>query len=166
MSKNSNFVWGFLLGTASALAANYLLAPANTKALKEKLESSGSELGDRAADYYEYAKDAATSLRGSAEELVTGLKTKLQGDDDLNLDDYDEETAELRSAVIESDDDEDNDDDDFDDIIVDGKSAFAQAKDEATPTAEDVKPEEAATSEETVAAEDDDADTEAENDEQ
>lgn len=141
MSKNSNFVWGFLLGTASALAANYLLAPANTKALKEKLENSGSELGDRAADYYEYAKDAATSLRGSAEELVTGLKTKLQGSDDLNLDDFDDETAELRSAVIESgDDEEDTDDDDFDDIIVDGKSAFAQAKDEATPTAEDVPP--------------------------
>jgi gas vesicle protein len=166
MSKNSNFVWGFLLGTASALAANYLLAPANTKALKEKLENSGSELGDRAADYYEYAKDAATSLRGSAEELVTGLKTKLQGDDDLNLDDYDEETAELRSAVIESDDDEDNDDDDFDDIIVDGKSAFAQAKDEATPTAEDVKPEEAATAEEAATDDAADAKAEAENDEQ
>ena len=160
MSKNSNFVWGFLLGTASALAANYLLAPANTKALKEKLENSGSELGDRAADYYEYAKDAATSLRGSAEELVTGLKTK------LHLDDYDEATAELRSAVIESDDDEDNDDDVFDDIIGDGKSAFAQAKDEATPTAEDVKPEEAATAEEAATDDAADAKAEAENDEQ
>lgn len=144
MSKNSNFVLGFLLGTASALAANYLLAPANTKALKEKLENGGSEIGDRAADYYEYAKDAATNLRGSAEELVTGLKTKLHHEDDLDLDDYDEETAELRSAVIESGDDADDEDDDedFDDIIVDGKSAFAQAKDEATPTAEDVEPEE------------------------
>lgn len=136
MGKSTHFVLGFALGTVSALAAGVLLAPLNTKKLKEKLQSGVDEIGDRAADYYDYARDATSELRSSAEEMATGLKTKLvHKSQNIDLDDYDEETAELRQAVIDPADDEA---DSFDDIVVDGKSAFAQAKDEATPTAEDV----------------------------
>ena len=140
MTKSNHFVLGFVLGTASALVTTYLLAPKSTDELKRRLKDSGSQLGDRATDYYEYAKDATSDLRSSAEELVTGLKTKLHKDEDIDLDTYDEETAELRGAVTDSSDDAEDDDADFDDIVVDGKSAFAQAKDEATPTAEDAEP--------------------------
>lgn len=142
MSKKSHFVLGFVLGAASSVAATYLLAPASVKRLKDRLADDAQEWSDRAADYYDYARDAASGLRSSAEELATGLKTKLGHDEKFDLGDYDAETEELRSAVMDHDDTDDSDDD-FDDIVVDGKSAFAQAKDEATPTAEDVAPSDA-----------------------
>lgn len=157
MAKSNHFVLGFVLGTATALATTYLLSPKSTADLKKRLKSSGSQLGERATDYYEYAKDATSDLRSSAEELVTGLKTKLHSDDDdLDLDSYDEETAELRGAVTDSSDDDD--DEDFDDIVVDGKSAFAQAKDEATPTADEAQPKDAAADDAAKPADDSAAD--------
>lgn len=163
MAKGTHFVLGFALGTVSALAAGVLLAPLNTKKLKEKVQSGVDEVGDRAADYFDYARDAASEFRSSAEEMATGLKTKLtRKGKPVDLDDYDEETAELRDAVIEPAEDDDESDS-FDDIIVDGKSAFAQAKDEATPTAEDVEvdvPVDTPVEEAAPAAEDDTTDAE------
>lgn len=137
MSKSKNFVLGFILGSAAAIATTYLLTPQTTSELKRKLRDGKDQISDRAADYFEYAKDATGDLRSSAEEFVTGLKTKIEKPQPLDMDDYDAATAEVRAAV--TDDDDEDDDENFDDIVVDGKSAFAQAKDagEAEAVAEE-----------------------------
>lgn len=127
MSKSKHFVLGFIVGSAAALATTYLLTPQTTSELKRKLKNGKDQISDRAADYFEYAKDATGDLRSSAEEFVTGLKTKIEKPAPFDLDDYDAATAEVRDAVTFTDDTEDEDN--FDDIVVDGKSAFAQAKD-------------------------------------
>ncbi len=134
MSKSKHFVLGFVLGSAAAIATTYLLTPQTTGELKRKLRDGKDQITDRAADYFDYAKDATADLRSSAEEFVTGLKTKIDKTEPLDLDDYDAATAEVRAAVTEADDEAD---DNFDDIVVDGKSAFAQAKAAAEAEAED-----------------------------
>jgi gas vesicle protein len=136
MSKSKNFVLGFILGSATAIATTYLLTPQTTSELKRKLREGKDQISDRAADYYEYAKDATGDLRSSAEEFVTGLKTKIEKPEPLDLDDYDAATAEVRAAVTD-------DDENFDDIVVDGKSAFAQAKAAGEAEAEAADDEEA-----------------------
>ncbi|KRM54329.1 YtxH domain-containing protein [Lacticaseibacillus sharpeae] len=137
MSKSKNFVLGFVLGSAAAIATTYLLTPQTTTELKRKLREGKDQISDRAADYFEYAKDATGDLRNSAEEFVTGLKTKIEKPEPLDLDDYDAATAEVRAAV--TDDDDDEEDENFDDIVVDGKSAFAQAKEASEAAAEDAE---------------------------
>lgn len=108
MSKSKNFVLGFVLGSAAAIATTYLLTPQTTTELKRKLREGKDQISDRAADYFEYAKDATGDLRNSAEEFVTGLKTKIEKPEPLDLDDYDAATAEVRAAVTDDDDDEED----------------------------------------------------------
>ena len=133
MSKKNHFLLGFILGGASALAATYLLTPQTTDELRKKLKSGTNELSDRAADYFDFAKDATEDFRTSAEEFVTGLKTKITPSEDGDISAFTDATAAIRTklgAVANHD----AEDDDFDDIIVDGKSAFGQAKDAPADT--------------------------------
>lgn len=83
-------------------------------------------MADRAADYYDYAKDATADWRESAADLVDNIKAHAQHDD-ADLASYDEKTQALKDELTDAP--EVADSDEFDDIVLDGKSAFAQAKD-------------------------------------
>ncbi|WP_179395999.1 YtxH domain-containing protein [Lacticaseibacillus absianus] len=128
MSKKSHFLLGFVLGAASSLAATYLLAPQNSDELKRKLAEKKDDLADRAADYYDYARDATAEWRESAEGFVSDLKAKAQKPEQDALTTYDDATEALKAELTEVP--EVAADADFDDIVLDGKSAFAQAKDQ------------------------------------
>lgn len=150
MSKKNHFLLGFILGGASALAATYLLTPQTTDELKKKLKSGTNELSDRAADYFDFAKDATEDFRTSAEEFVTGLKTKITPNEDGDISAFTNATAAIRTKLAGGSDD----DDDFDDIVVDGKSAFGQAKDageDADADVDDVEPDAGVPTEEPAA---------------
>ena len=147
MSKKNHFLLGFILGGASALAATYILTPQTTDELKKKLKSGTNELSDRAADYFDFAKDATEDFRTSAEEFVTGLKTKITPNEDGDISAFTNATAAIRTKLVGGNDD----DDDFDDIVVDGKSAFGQAKDAGEDADDDVEPDAVATPEEPAA---------------
>lgn len=126
MTKKSHFLFGFILGAASALATTYLLTPQTSDELKHKFNQKKDDLADRAADYYDYAKDATADWRESAADLVDNIKSHAQHDD-ADLASYDEKTQALKDELTEAP--EVADSDEFDDIVLDGKSAFAQAKD-------------------------------------
>jgi gas vesicle protein len=126
MAKKSHFLFGFILGAASALATTYLLTPQTSDELKHKFNQKKDDLADRAADYYDYAKDATADWRESAADLVDNIKSHSQHDD-ADLASYDEKTQALKDELTEAP--EVADSDEFDDIVLDGKSAFAQAKD-------------------------------------
>jgi gas vesicle protein len=126
MAKKSHFLFGFILGAASALATTYLLTPQTSDELKHKFNQKKDDLADRAADYYDYAKDATADWRESAADLVDNIKSHAQHDD-TDLASYDEKTQALKDELTEAP--EVADSDEFDDIVLDGKSAFAQAKD-------------------------------------
>ncbi|WP_225046682.1 YtxH domain-containing protein [Lacticaseibacillus kribbianus] len=134
MSKKSHFLLGFVLGAASSLAATYLLTPQTSEDLKKKFTDTKDDLADRAADYYDYAKDATAEWRDSATAFVDELKAKAQKPEAATAT-YDEATTALKDQLTAVPEVGGNDD--FDDIVLDGKSAFAQAKDQAdTPEPE------------------------------
>jgi gas vesicle protein len=126
MAKKSHFLFGFILGAASALATTYLLTPQTSDELKHKFNQKKDDLANRAADYYDYAKDATADWRESAADLVDNIKSHTQHDD-ADLASYDEKTQALKDELTDAP--EVADSDEFDDIVLDGKSAFAQAKD-------------------------------------
>lgn len=126
MAKKSHFLFGFILGAASALATTYLLTPQTSDELKHKFNQKKDDLADRAADYYDYAKDATADWRESAADLVDNIKSHTQHEA-ADLADYDDQTQALKDELTEAP--EVADSDEFDDIVLDGKSAFAQAKD-------------------------------------
>lgn len=138
MAKSSHFFLGFILGGASALAATYLLTPQTSDELKRKFTQKKDDLADRAADYYDYARDATADWRESAADFVGGLKNKTQSKQSDDLADYDDATAALKDELTDAPEVSSNDD--FDDIVVDGKSAFAQAKDDGTTPASEADP--------------------------
>lgn len=158
MAKKSHFLFGFILGAASALATTYLLTPQTSDELKHKFNQKKDDLADRAADYYDYAKDATADWRESAADLVDNIKTKVQTkDDDEDLASYDDKTQALKDELTAAP--EVADSDEFDDIVLDGKSAFAQAKDADAPDASaEASAPEAAPAEPTSAPESADAD--------
>lgn len=148
-----HFLLGFILGGASALAATYLLTPQTSDELKHKWQEKKDDLADRAADYYDYAKDATADWRESAGEFVADLKERAHATPATDLADYDDATAALKDELTAAP--EVATDDDFDDIVVDGKSAFAQAKDDfdaATTPADDADAPEAPEAPEAPAA--------------
>lgn len=155
MAKKSHFFFGFILGAASALATTYLLTPQTSDELKHKFNQKKDDLADRAADYYDYAKDATADWRESAADLVDTIKTHTQSGEPADLASYDEKTQALKDELTQAP--EVADSDEFDDIVLDGKSAFAQAKDADAETPE--APAEPAAEPEAPAAE---ADLEAE----
>lgn len=155
MAKKSHFFFGFILGAASALATTYLLTPQTSDELKHKFNQKKDDLADRAADYYDYAKDATADWRESAADLVDTIKTHTQSGEPADLASYDEKTQALKDELTQAP--EVADSDEFDDIVLDGKSAFAQAKDADVETPE--APAEPAAEPEAPAAE---ADLEAE----
>ncbi|WP_125705380.1 YtxH domain-containing protein [Lacticaseibacillus daqingensis] len=129
MSKKSHFLLGFVLGAASSLAATYLLTPQTSEDLKRKFSEKKDDLADRAADYYDYARDATAEWRESAEDFVSDLKAKAQKPvEEADLTTFDEATAALKDELTDAPEVAVNDE--FDDIVLDGKSAFAQAKDQ------------------------------------
>lgn len=130
-----HFLLGFILGGASALAATYLLTPQTSDELKHKWQEKRDDLADRAADYYDYAKDATADWRESAADFVSDLKDRAHTTDTGDLADYDDATAALKDELTAAPEVAENDD--FDDIVVDGKSAFAQAKESADADAAD-----------------------------
>lgn len=136
MAKKSHFLLGFVLGAASSLAATYLLTPQTSDELKEKFAKTKDDLADRAADYYDYAKDATAEWRESAQGVVADLKQKgsTKGEDG-DVASYDDATQALKDQLTDAPDTPSTDA--FDDIVLDGKSAFAQAKDEAETAADD-----------------------------
>ncbi|WP_125708302.1 YtxH domain-containing protein [Lacticaseibacillus porcinae] len=146
MAKKSHFLFGFILGAASALATTYLLTPQTSDELKHKFNQKKDDLADRAADYYDYAKDATADWRESAADLVDNLKARTQHDDG-DLADYDAKTQALKDELTDAP--EVADSDEFDDIVLDGKSAFAQAKDAEAPAEPEAPAEEAAPEAET-----------------
>lgn len=132
-----HFLLGFILGGASALAATYLLTPQTSDELKHKWQEKRDDLADRAADYYDYAKDATADWRESAADFVSDLKDRAHTADTGDLADYDDATAALKDELTAAP--EVAESDDFDDIVVDGKSAFAQAKESADADAADAE---------------------------
>lgn len=136
MAKKSHFLLGFVLGAASSLAATYLLTPQTSDELKEKFAKTKDDLADRAADYYDYAKDATAEWRESAQGVVSDLKDKVAAKADTgDVASYDDATTALKDQLTGAPESANNDD--FDDIVLDGKSAFAQAKDDAEINAAD-----------------------------
>ncbi|MCI1987041.1 MAG: YtxH domain-containing protein [Lactobacillus sp.] len=133
MAKKGHFFLGFILGATSALATTYLLTPQTSDELRRKFTQKKDDLADRAADYYDYAREATADWRESATDLVGNLKDKAKPAD-ADLSTYDEQTQALKDELTAAP--EVAASDDFDDIVLDGKSAFAQAKD----SADDVKP--------------------------
>ena len=148
MSKKEHFVLGFVLGAASALVTTYLLTPQTADELRNKVSQKKDDLADRAADYYDYAKDATADWRDSATDLVGNLKEKVHHQD-ADLATYDAQTEALKEELTEAP--EVATDDEFDDIVVDGKSAFAQAKDADDGAEEPEAPAEAEQPEDTPA---------------
>ncbi|WP_156321940.1 hypothetical protein [Lacticaseibacillus thailandensis] len=69
---------------------------------------------------------------------MTGLKTKITPNEDGDISAFTNATAAIRTKLTGNSAD---DDADFDDIVVDGKSAFGQAKDAGVEAADDVAPE-------------------------
>ncbi|WP_461215280.1 YtxH domain-containing protein [Lacticaseibacillus sp. GG6-2] len=132
MAKKGHFFLGFILGATSALATTYLLTPQTSDELRRKFGQKKDDLADRAANYYDYAKDATADWRESATDLVGTFKDKVHTKDD-DLATYDAQTDALKEELTKAP--EVATDNDFDDIVLDGKSAFAQAKD-----ADDDKP--------------------------
>ncbi len=126
MAKKGHFFLGFILGATSALATTYLLTPQTSDELRRKFSQKKDDLADRAADYYDFAKDATADWRASANDLVGSLKDKVHTQDD-DLATYDAQTDALKEELTKAP--EVATDSDFDDIVLDGKSAFAQAKD-------------------------------------
>ena len=81
MAKKGHFFLGFILGATSALATTYLLTPQTSDELRRKVSQKKDDLADRAADYYDYAKDATADWRESAGDLVDNLKDKVHSAD-------------------------------------------------------------------------------------
>lgn len=136
MAKKSHFFLGFVLGAASSLAATYLLTPQNSDELKDKFAKTKDDLADRAADYYDYARDATAEWRESAQGVVADLKQKAAAKaEDSDVTSYDDATQALKDQLTDAP--ETANSDSFDDIVLDGKSAFAQAKDEAEKVDDD-----------------------------
>lgn len=125
MSKKNHFVLGFFLGAAVSSAATWLLTPETGSDLKQKLAHKKDDIANRAADYYDYAREATAEWRDSASQFVSDLKEQKHQDGDLA--DYDAQTQALKDEL--TDVPEVASDEEFDDIVLDGKSAFAQAKD-------------------------------------
>ncbi|WP_390404939.1 YtxH domain-containing protein [Lacticaseibacillus jixiensis] len=128
MANKGHFFLGFILGATSALATTYLLTPQTSDELRRKFSAKKDDLADRAADYYDYAKDATADWRESAGDLVENLKEKVRPAS-ADLASYDADTQALKDELTQAP--EVATDSDFDDIVLDGKSAFAQAKDSA-----------------------------------
>ena len=138
MAKKSHFLLGFVLGAASSLAATYLLTPQTSDELKEKFSKTKDDLSDRAADYYDYARDATAEWRESAQGLVEDLKQRAASAKHVEGDvaSYDDATQALKDELTDAP--EVPASEEFDDIVLDGKSAFAQAKDDAETAADDL----------------------------
>ncbi|KRO17948.1 YtxH domain-containing protein [Lacticaseibacillus saniviri] len=134
MAKNGHFLLGFIVGGVSALAATYFLTPQTSEDLKAQAKKKLDKLSDRAADYYDFAMEATEDLRENASGVVGDLKTKVMPTvSDDGLSDFDEQTAQLRDELTATPEVAANDD--FDDIVLDGQSAFVQAKNDDTPAA-------------------------------
>ncbi|MBU3851321.1 MAG: YtxH domain-containing protein [Candidatus Paralactobacillus gallistercoris] len=120
MAKKNHFFLGFILGGMSALAATYLMAPETGDELKNKITGKAHDLKDRALDYYNEISEAADEA--SKEVAEAGDEAKENIDEVTN--DIDNELNEAGDTMRD-----DMDKDDFDNIVIDGKSAFGEAKD-------------------------------------
>ncbi|KRM24422.1 YtxH domain-containing protein [Latilactobacillus graminis] len=136
MTKKGHFLLGVLVGGVSAIGATLMLTPKTGKELQAKLVDLGDDLMDRAQDYYYLASETATDLKENTMVHLNRVHDYASDwqDNAADLKDqakiqFDEKTADLKSQFgsnIESGQE------DFDDIIIDGKSAFGEAKDEVT----------------------------------
>ena len=138
MAKKGHFFLGFLIGGASALAATYLLTPQTSDELKQQFKRRKDQLADRAADYYDFAREVSADWKDVATDAVSGIKDKIAPATEGDLSDFDDQTAALRDELTQTPEVAANDA--FDDIVLDGKSAFAQAKDDEPPVADEDKP--------------------------
>ena len=121
MAKKNHFFLGFILGGMSALAATYLITPETGEELKNKISGKAQDLKDRALNYYNQINEAADEA--SKEIAEAGVEAKenineVANDIDNELNNADDT---MRTNM--------NDDKDFDNIVIDGKSAFGEAKD-------------------------------------
>ena len=142
MAKKGHFLLGFVFGAASALATTYLLTPQTSDELKRRVKHASENLADRAVDYFDYAKEASADWKQSATDFVDEIKTRgNDADGSQALANYDAATEQLRDQLNTANDTDTSAD--FDDIVLDGKSAFAQAKDndEGSETRTDEVPE-------------------------
>ncbi|MFT8410407.1 MAG: YtxH domain-containing protein [Schleiferilactobacillus perolens] len=154
MAKKGHFLIGFLIGGAVAFATASLLAPKTGAQLTDKLKKKGTDGKDRAMDYYHYASDLTDTLRDQAGDKIEDLKSTfaalkdnmavhntLDQADEADRAAFDAETDDIGDALTAAGEDSDQD---FDDIVIDGKSAFEAAKENAdadqSQTATDTDP--------------------------
>lgn len=133
---------GFVFGAECALDTTYLLTPTTSDELKRRVKHASENLADRAVDYFDYAQEDSADWKTSDTDFVDEIQTRgNDADGTTALEYYDADTETLRELLnTEYDTDTTAD---FDDIVLDGKSAFAQAKDddEGSETRTDEVPE-------------------------
>ncbi|MEJ1300500.1 YtxH domain-containing protein [Latilactobacillus sakei] len=129
------FLFGVLVGGAAAIGATLLLTPKTGKELQNKLVDLGEDAIDRAQDYYYLMNETAADLKGEAKFHMNRVHDYASDWQENALDikeqakaQFDEKTADLKSQFGSS---LEPTAEDFDDIVIEGKSAFGQAKDEA-----------------------------------
>ena len=118
------------------------MTPQTSDELKRRVKHASENLADRAVDYFDYAKEASADWKQSATDFVDEIKTRgNDADGSQALANYDAATEQLRDQLNTANDTDTSAD--FDDIVLDGKSAFAQAKDddEGSETRTDEVPE-------------------------
>lgn len=125
MSK-SKFLLGMVIGGAAAFGATMLVTPKTGAQIKRKLVDLSDDTLDRVQDYYYYLADATEDLRDELAEGVQELKAqatdfKLSKQD--HFENFKTATEELRTDLKNT-----VENGEFDDILIDGKSAFGQAK--------------------------------------
>lgn len=145
MAKKGHFLLGVLVGGAAAIGATLMLTPKTGKELQSKLVDLGDDLMDRAQDYYYLASETTADLKDDAKLHMNRVHDYASDWQDNASDikeqakaQFDEKTADLKSQFGGS---LEASQEDFDDIVIDGKSAFGQAKDEAAAAVETVQEE-------------------------
>lgn len=138
MSKKSSLLFGLAAGTAAYFVTKKVLK--NQPVFKQKiqeLKADGTQAGLR---YYGYAKDYfenvdVKSTFTDLKQKVTNTAENLKNNDKLNqaFTSLKEATDELKQELQARHDadqanDEDDEANDDDDIVIDGRSAFEEAK--------------------------------------
>jgi gas vesicle protein len=136
MSKKSSLLFGVAAGAAAYFVTKKVLKnqPAVEKKVQE-LKANGTQVGLR---YYDYAKDYfenvdVKSTVADLKQRVAGTAKSLKNNDKLNqaftslktaTDELKQELQAHHAAIEQANDDEVDDDD----IVIDGRSAFEEAK--------------------------------------
>ncbi|WP_263849645.1 YtxH domain-containing protein [Lacticaseibacillus camelliae] len=103
------------------------MTPQNSDELKEKFTKTKDDLADRAADYYDYAKDATAEWRESAQGVVSDLKEKAAAKaDDGDVASYDDATQALKDQLTDAP--ETANSDAFDDIVLDARALLPRPR--------------------------------------